>query len=86
MSAVLCAAIVSAVLLPALFWLIAAPLRLFWKLVVNALCGALAVVLLNLLARYTGVAFALNWLTAAIVAVLGLPGVGALLVIRVLLL
>jgi len=86
MSVAVCAASAAAGLLALALWLIAAPLRWYWKIPLNALCGFLAVALIDLLAGWTGVSFPLNWLTAAVPAALGLPGVGALLIVRRLLL
>lgn len=80
------AAIIAVLLLILMMRLITAPIRFFWKLLLNTACGFASIVLLNLLAGFTGIAFALNWVTAAVVAVLGLPGVGALLIVRYLLL
>lgn len=65
--------------------IITAPIRLIFKLLLNGVCGLLVVVLLNLLAAWTGVMLALNWVTALIVAVLGLPGVGVLMLLHFLL-
>lgn len=65
--------------------IITAPIRLIFKLLLNALCGFCIILLLNLLAAWTGVVIALSWVSTAIVAILGLPGVAALLFLRLLL-
>lgn len=57
-----------------------APIRFVFKLLLNTLFGFLLLVLLNLLAVWTGLHLSLNWASALLVGVLGLPGVGLLLV------
>ncbi len=51
----------------------------------SALCGAAGLGLVNALAGHTGVGIALNYATAFISTVLGLPGVVLLLAVRPLL-
>ena len=48
----------------------------------SALCGCCALGLVNVLSAHTGVAIALNYATAFVTAVLGVPGVVLLLVLR----
>ena len=48
----------------------------------SALCGCCALGLVNVLAAYTGVGIALNHATAFAAAVLGLPGVVLLMLLR----
>lgn len=62
--------------------LIATPMRLILKLLINAACGFVALFLLNMIAEITGVIFEINFLTSAIVGILGLPGVALLLVAK----
>ena len=65
-----------------LLGLIVMPARLIWKLLGNALCGFGCLIVLNLLSPYTGMLFELNVLTCAVVGLLGLPGIGALLIVH----
>lgn len=74
--------IVTALMILLLLKIITAPIHFILKLLLNGICGLAVVMLLNLLAGWTGVLLALNWVTVLIVAVLGLPGVGALLILH----
>ena len=56
------------------------PIKLIFKLLINTGFGFICLFLLNLLSDYTGVVFSLNFVTAAIVGILGLPGIVMLLV------
>ena len=62
--------------------LISTPMRWLFKLLINTGCGFVSLFLLNLLSGVTGVVFELNFISAAIVGVLGLPGVVILLVAK----
>lgn len=55
------------------------------RVLAGAGCGVAALGAVNLLAFYTGVSIALNYATAFVAVVLGVPGVIALLVLRVIL-
>ncbi len=55
-------------------WLFTVPSKLIARLLGNAVLGGVALYGIGLLAPYTGVAPALNVLTALIVGILGLPG------------
>lgn len=55
--------------------LCAAPLRLGWKLGVNAGSGFVCLWLLNLISGFTGLLFPINLVTALISGFLGLPGI-----------
>lgn len=72
-------------LLLAALAIIAAPIRLRWKIVLNIGCGLLCLLLLNLLSPYTGMLFGLNVVTVAITGFLGLPGIGLLMVVHLML-
>lgn len=75
--------IVVAVVLAFLFIkLLTTPMRWLIKLLVNAGCGFVALFLLNMLSGFTGIVFELNFISSAIVGVLGLPGVAVLLVAK----
>ena len=65
-----------------LFRIMAAPIRLLWKAVLNTLCGFSALLLFNLLGAAAGITLGFNPITWFTVAFLGLPGVGLLLILR----
>lgn len=79
------ALIVMVFLVVAVVRLLTAPLRLALKLVVNAVCGLLALFLVNLLAPVTGVYLGLNLLNALVVGILGLPGLVLLILLTAIL-
>lgn len=60
------------------FWLLrlcATPVRWFWRIGLNSLCGFLCLWLLNLISGFTGIFLPINLVTAAIAGFLGLPGI-----------
>ena len=59
-----------------------APLKLAAKVAFNTLLGLGALLLLNAAAPLTGVSLGLNLFNAAVVGVLGVPGLGLLLLVR----
>lgn len=67
--------IVPAILIFLLIKIITKPMRLVFKLLLNTACGFLCLILLNALAGITGYVFEVSFLTAAIVGVLGMPGI-----------
>ena len=56
------------------------PVRLCWKVLLNSVCALGCLIVLNLLSPLTGMLFELNVFTGSVVALLGLPGLGFLLV------
>lgn len=62
-----------------------APIRLAWKLGLNAAGGLLSLWLLNLISGFTGILFPINAVTALIAGFLGLPGIAALAVLQLIL-
>lgn len=54
--------------------LLTTPLRWFWKLCINTLCGAILMTLVNLLAPLTGFYIEITTIRACIVGFFGLPG------------
>ena len=65
-----------------LLYLSAIPARAGWKLAVSALCGLGCLIVLNLFRSLTGMVFELNVFTISVAGGLGLPGIGALLVMH----
>ncbi len=55
--------------------LFALPMKLIIKLVINGLVGGVIIFVINLIGASFGFAITLNWITALIVGILGVPGV-----------
>lgn len=51
------------------------PMKWFWKIGINSLCGFICLWLLNLISGFTGIFFPINLVTAAIAGFLGIPGI-----------
>ena len=62
--------------------LLSTPLRWFWKLCINTLCGAVLLGLVNLLAPLTGLYIAVTAPSACIVGFFGLPGFAAVVLMQ----
>ena len=67
----------------ALLRLVAAPIRLAWKLIINGLIGVASLYLVNLASGITGVYIPINAVTAVLAGALGLPGIGLLALIEI---
>ncbi|MBP3672728.1 MAG: pro-sigmaK processing inhibitor BofA family protein [Oscillospiraceae bacterium] len=61
------------------------PIKLVWKLLINSACGFICLWLLNWISGFTGVYFPINLVTAAIAGFLGLPGIGLLALVQMIL-
>lgn len=66
-------------------WLFRKPLKWIFKLLLNALIGYVALMLLNYFGGNFGISLPVNWFNAIVVGVLGLPGVILLLLMKYLL-
>lgn len=82
MTAVLLLTGAAAVLLLISLRVFAAPLKLAVKVLCNTLLGLGALLLLNAAAPFTGLSLGLNLFNAAVVGVLGVPGLGLLLLVQ----
>lgn len=60
------------------------PMKLIIKLVLNGLIGGVVIWLINLIGASFGFAITLNWITALVVGILGIPGVIILTIIQLL--
>lgn len=69
-----------------LLYLASLPFRSPWKPVLNTLFGYGSLMLVNLFSFVTGAVFSLNIVTAVTVGFLGLPGIGLLFALRLLVL
>ena len=58
--------------------LIALPIRWFWKISINSVCGFFCLWLLNSVTAFMGLSFPVNAVTVIIAGFLGLPGIAAL--------
>ena len=61
---------------------LSAPLRVAARAVLNTFLGFGALLLLNATESFTGLSLGLNLFNAAVVAILGVPGVGFLLLVQ----
>ena len=77
--------LVPALMLCILLRLIALPIRCFWKLSINSACGFLCLWLLNSVATFTNLYFPVNAVTVVVAGFLGLPGIGVLALVQLLL-
>ena len=68
----------------AVLWLIAAPIRLIWKLLLNGFLGLLCLLFVDLLCTFTGVWLHINPVSVLTVGILGLPGLALLLALELL--
>ena len=69
-------------LLKLLFRLLRLPIRAFFKLLIHAAVGFIALFVLNFLGSYIGLYIEMNWVNAAVTGVLGVPGVLLLLLVQ----
>lgn len=69
------------VLLYIVGYLLLAPLKVIFKLILNSFLGGIAVVIINLLGEFLSLHIPLNMITAIITGFLGIPGVILLLFI-----
>jgi inhibitor of the pro-sigma K processing machinery len=74
-----------ALMLCGLLRIIALPIRWFWKLSINSVCGFLCLWLLNSVATFTNLYFPINAVTVIVAGFLGLPGISALALAQLLL-
>lgn len=62
--------------------LIMTPMKWLMKLLLHAGCGFVSLFVLNILSGFTGLVFEINFITAAIAGILGLPGVALLAIVQ----
>ena len=58
------------------------PMSWGMKILVNSFCGFMCLWLLNLIAGFTGIRFPINSVTVAVSGFLGLPGIGLLALLQ----
>ncbi|MDR1132370.1 MAG: pro-sigmaK processing inhibitor BofA family protein [Oscillospiraceae bacterium] len=76
------AVIVCILLVALLFKIIKTPLRWALKLLLNAISGFIALVILNFFGAIFGLSLSINLVSCLVAGVLGLPGVVLLLLIK----
>ncbi len=55
--------------------ILALPMKIIIKLLINAVVGGAIIILVNLIGANFGFAINLNWISALVVGILGVPGV-----------
>ena len=65
--------------------LIILPFKWGTKIFLNSACGFLCLWILNSLAGFTGIMFPVNYVTVLVAGFLGLPGIGVLTLVQMLL-
>ncbi|MDP4152494.1 MAG: pro-sigmaK processing inhibitor BofA family protein [Bacillota bacterium] len=58
------------------------PIRKIIKFLLNSLLGLLILLIINYVGKYIGVTIALNWITILTTGILGIPGIAALLLLK----
>ena len=58
------------------------PIKIIWKLFVNALIGGIALIILNFIGGYFGLHIDINIITALVTGILGAPGVVMILILQ----
>ena len=79
---ILAAAVLFLVLL---FKILAAPIRLVFKLLLNAVCGFLLLVVVNIISGFFDFSVAINWVNVLIAGCFGIPGTLLLVILNFLL-
>ena len=79
-SILILAAIIIGVVL--LIKLLAAPIRLIFKLMLNALIGFFVLIVVNIIGGFVDFSLTVNFVNAVIVGLLGIPGVVLLIIFK----
>lgn len=66
--------------------LLLVPLKIVWKLVVNALIGGITLIIINFIGGFFGFRIDINIITALVTGILGAPGVVIILLLQYILL
>lgn len=78
--------IIEAIIVVALIFIVLklfkTPLRLLFKLLINTIGGFITLMIINFFGSFIGITIGVNWLNAVIIAILGMPGVGLLLILK----
>lgn len=58
------------------------PIKIVWKLAVNALVGGITLLIINFIGGFFGLYIQINIITALITGILGVPGVVMILILQ----
>jgi len=75
-------AIAAGVLILLVLAIIKFPIKIIFKLIINAVLGFVILLILNYAGGFIGVTVAVNWINAVIVGVFGVPGVVLILLLQ----
>lgn len=73
---------IAVVLVIVIFSIIKAPIKLFFKLLLNTVIGFIVLLLLNYVGGFVGISIPVNWINAVIIGILGVPGVALILLLQ----
>lgn len=62
--------------------LLLVPLKIVWKLAVNALIGGITLIIINFIGGFFGLNIDINIITALVTGILGAPGVVIILILQ----
>lgn len=74
--------LIGIVLMVLLVKILAWPLKILWKLIVNGVLGAVLLILVNLIGGFLGLKVGVNAITALIAGFFGVPGVIFLIIFQ----
>lgn len=74
--------LIAMIVLYVMLRLIALPMRLIIKLLINALIGGVILFLINLVGEQFGFTLEINWITSLIVGFFGIPGVIVIVILH----
>ena len=63
--------------------IIAAPIKIIIKLMINALAGGVVLFLINMIGASFGFILDINWITSLIVGIFGVPGVILVILLQI---
>jgi inhibitor of the pro-sigma K processing machinery len=66
--------------------LLLVPIKIIWKLAINALVGGITLLLINIIGGFFGLYIKINIITALITGLFGVPGVVMILILQYILL
>lgn len=75
--------LVALIILYIVLKIIAAPVKIIIKLMINAFVGGVVLFLINLVGAGFGFALNINWLTSLIVGIFGVPGVVLVILLQI---
>lgn len=62
--------------------LLLVPIKIIWRLAINALVGGIALFLLNIIGGFIGLHIQINIITALITGIFGVPGIVMILILQ----